>query len=70
VSAHNSPGIVLLEEIARKTAKETGEHVPLQLFVVRNDSMFEEASEQTNGMGNIVGTPCFTDTVHAELGIA
>ncbi|KAJ5252317.1 hypothetical protein N7489_002727 [Penicillium chrysogenum] len=25
-------------EIARKTAKETGEHVPLQLFVVRNDS--------------------------------
>jgi aspartyl aminopeptidase len=36
--ATNSPGIVLLEEIARKTAKETGEHVPLQLFVVRNDS--------------------------------
>ncbi|CAI7606992.1 unnamed protein product [Penicillium discolor] len=36
--ATNSPGIVLLEEIARKTTKETGEHVPLQLFVVRNDS--------------------------------
>ncbi|KAI2763075.1 hypothetical protein DTO006G1_2214 [Penicillium roqueforti] len=36
--ATNSPGIVLLEEIARKTTKETGVHVPLQLFVVRNDS--------------------------------
>ncbi|KAJ5306489.1 hypothetical protein PENANT_c031G07049 [Penicillium antarcticum] len=36
--ATNSPGIVLLEEIARKTTKESGEHVPLQLFVVRNDS--------------------------------
>lgn len=36
--ATNSPGIVLLEEIARKTANETKEHVPLQLFVVRNDS--------------------------------
>jgi aspartyl aminopeptidase len=36
--ATNSPGIVLLEEIARKTAKETDHHVPLQLFVVRNDS--------------------------------
>ena len=36
--ATNSPGIVLLEEIARKTTKDTGVHVPLQLFVVRNDS--------------------------------
>jgi len=39
--ATNSPGIVLLQEIARKAAKlseddEAG--VPLQLFVVRNDS--------------------------------
>ncbi|KAJ5781057.1 hypothetical protein N7457_006217 [Penicillium paradoxum] len=36
--ATNSPGIVLLQEIALKTSKETGVHVPLQLFVVRNDS--------------------------------
>lgn len=36
--ATNSPGIVLLQEVALKTSKETGEHVPLQLFVVRNDS--------------------------------
>lgn len=32
--------------------------------------MLEEPSEQTNGMGDIIGTACFTDTVHAELGIA
>lgn len=36
--ATNAPGIVLLQEVARKTTKESGEHVPLQLFVVRNDS--------------------------------
>ncbi|ELR06737.1 hypothetical protein VC83_05198 [Pseudogymnoascus destructans] len=38
--ATSSPGIVLLQEIARKakSGKETGEGVPLQLFVVRNDS--------------------------------
>jgi aspartyl aminopeptidase len=36
--ATNSPGIVLLQEIARKTAAESGEPIPLQLFVVRNDS--------------------------------
>jgi aspartyl aminopeptidase len=39
--ATNSPGIVLLQEIARKAAKineEDAEGVPLQLFVVRNDS--------------------------------
>ncbi|PYH90876.1 peptidase M18, aminopeptidase I [Aspergillus ellipticus CBS 707.79] len=35
--ATNSPGIVLLQEVARK-AGENGEGVPLQLFVVRNDS--------------------------------
>lgn len=36
--ATNSPGIVLLQEVARKATEETGKHVPLQLFVVRNDS--------------------------------
>ncbi|ETN40724.1 aspartyl aminopeptidase [Cyphellophora europaea CBS 101466] len=39
--ATNSPGIVLLQEVARKAAKITNddaEGVPLQLFVVRNDS--------------------------------
>jgi aspartyl aminopeptidase len=39
--ATNSPGIVLLQEVARKAAKiheEDSEGVPLQLFVVRNDS--------------------------------
>lgn len=39
--ATNSPGIVLLQEVARKAAKITeddAEGVPLQLFVVRNDS--------------------------------
>ena len=39
--ATNSPGIVLLQEVARKASKkiETDEAgVPLQLFVVRNDS--------------------------------
>ncbi|KAJ5884894.1 Aspartyl aminopeptidase [Penicillium taxi] len=36
--ATNSPGIVLLQEVARKTAESLSVHVPLQLFVVRNDS--------------------------------
>ncbi|KAL2846930.1 peptidase M18 [Aspergillus pseudoustus] len=36
--ATNSPGIVLLQEVARKAADDGGEGVPLQLFVVRNDS--------------------------------
>ena len=39
--ATNSPGIVLLQEVARKAAKmieDDSEGVPLQLFVVRNDS--------------------------------
>jgi aspartyl aminopeptidase len=39
--ATNSPGIVLLQEIARKAPKsidDDAEGVPLQLFVVRNDS--------------------------------
>ncbi|KAL4897684.1 peptidase M18 [Aspergillus ambiguus] len=36
--ATNSPGIVLLHEVARKAAEGGGEGVPLQLFVVRNDS--------------------------------
>ncbi len=39
--ATNSPGIVLLQEIARKAPKladDDPEGVPLQLFVVRNDS--------------------------------
>lgn len=36
--ATNSPGIVLLQEVARKATEETGKQVPLQLFVVRNDS--------------------------------
>jgi aspartyl aminopeptidase len=39
--ATNSPGIVLLQEVARKAPKmidEDSEGVPLQLFVVRNDS--------------------------------
>lgn len=39
--ATNSPGIVLLQEVARKASKITdddAEGVPLQLFVVRNDS--------------------------------
>lgn len=37
--ATNSPGIALLQEIAQKATKEEGDldHVPLQLFVVRND---------------------------------
>ncbi|KAA8645934.1 hypothetical protein EYZ11_002528 [Aspergillus tanneri] len=35
--ATNSPGIVLLQEVARKAADDGG-GVPLQLFVVRNDS--------------------------------
>jgi aspartyl aminopeptidase len=36
--ATNSPGIVLLQEIAEKAAEDGGDVVPLQLFVVRNDS--------------------------------
>jgi len=39
--ATNSPGIVLLQEVARKAKKmidSDSEGVPLQLFVVRNDS--------------------------------
>ena len=36
--ATNSPGIVLLQEVAHKTATEDEKGVPLQLFVVRNDS--------------------------------
>jgi aspartyl aminopeptidase len=39
--ATNSPGIVLLQEVARKApkiAEDDQEGVPLQLFVVRNDS--------------------------------
>lgn len=39
--ATNSPGIVLLQEVARRAAKvaeDDPEGVPLQLFVVRNDS--------------------------------
>lgn len=36
--ATNSPGIVLLQEVARKAVESDGEGVPLQLFVVRNDS--------------------------------
>ncbi|GIJ87470.1 hypothetical protein Asppvi_006376 [Aspergillus pseudoviridinutans] len=36
--ATNSPGIVLLQEVAQKAAENGGEGVPLQLFVVRNDS--------------------------------
>ncbi|KAL4926974.1 M18 family aminopeptidase [Aspergillus undulatus] len=36
--ATNSPGIVLLQEVARKAVETEGEGVPLQLFVVRNDS--------------------------------
>ncbi|OJJ33984.1 hypothetical protein ASPWEDRAFT_112467 [Aspergillus wentii DTO 134E9] len=36
--ATNSPGIVLLQEVARKASEDVGERVPLQLFVVRNDS--------------------------------
>lgn len=36
--ATNSPGIVLLQEVARKAADTDGAGVPLQLFVVRNDS--------------------------------
>ena len=36
--ATNSPGIVLLQEVARKASEDVGEGVPLQLFVVRNDS--------------------------------
>ena len=37
--ATNSPGIVLLQEVARRAAHdEAGKGVPLQLFVVRNDS--------------------------------
>lgn len=39
--ATNSPGIVLLQEVARKASKtidEDTDGVPLQLFVVRNDS--------------------------------
>ncbi|KAJ5668427.1 Aspartyl aminopeptidase [Penicillium maclennaniae] len=36
--ATNSPGIVLLQEVAQKATKESGNPIPLQLFVVRNDS--------------------------------
>ncbi|KAJ5712741.1 Aspartyl aminopeptidase [Penicillium malachiteum] len=36
--ATNSPGIVLLQEVARKKGEQEGLPVPLQLFVVRNDS--------------------------------
>ena len=37
--ATNSPGIVLLQEVAQRAAKDkSGKGVPLQLFVVRNDS--------------------------------
>jgi aspartyl aminopeptidase len=36
--ATNSPGIVLLQEVAQKATEDGGEVVPLQLFVVRNDS--------------------------------
>lgn len=36
--ATNAPGIVLLQEVARKSTDENGQGVPLQLFVVRNDS--------------------------------
>lgn len=36
--ATNAPGIVLLQEIAQKAAEDGGDIVPLQLFVVRNDS--------------------------------
>ena len=36
--ATNSPGIVLLQEIARKKGEQESRPVPLQLFVVRNDS--------------------------------
>ncbi|OJJ48570.1 hypothetical protein ASPZODRAFT_61744 [Penicilliopsis zonata CBS 506.65] len=36
--ATNSPGIVLLQEVAQKAAEDGGACVPLQLFVVRNDS--------------------------------
>lgn len=36
--ATNAPGTVLLHEVARKTAEDGREGVPLQLFVVRNDS--------------------------------
>ena len=37
--ATNSPGIVLLQEVAQRAAQDkSGQGVPLQLFVVRNDS--------------------------------
>lgn len=36
--ATNSPGIVLVQEVARKAAEDGGDVVPLQLIVVRNDS--------------------------------
>lgn len=36
--ATNSPGIVILQEVAQKAGKDGAEGVPLQLFVVRNDS--------------------------------
>lgn len=36
--ATNSPGIALLHEVARKATDGSGAGVPLQLFVVRNDS--------------------------------
>lgn len=36
--ATNSPGIVLLQQIASKTTTSAEKGVPLQLFVVRNDS--------------------------------
>lgn len=36
--ATNSPGIALLNEVAWKATGESGTGVPLQLFVVRNDS--------------------------------
>lgn len=36
--ATNAPGIALIHEVARKAGENGGEIVPLQLFVVRNDS--------------------------------
>ncbi|KAE8548799.1 hypothetical protein EYB25_009180 [Talaromyces marneffei] len=36
--ATNAPGIVLLQEVAQKAVEDGGDVVPLQLFVVRNDS--------------------------------
>lgn len=36
--ATSSPGIVLLQELARKASTDGGDYVPLQLYVIRNDS--------------------------------